>query len=47
MRKREKRVKKALHEIGTKRTGHGWAARQAGKKHNKGSKKQRKTGYKL
>lgn len=47
VRKREKRIKVALHNIGTVRAGHGWAARQAGKKHNKGSKKQKKTGYKL
>ena len=39
MRKREKRIRKQLHRIGTKDFGHGWASRQASKRHNTGSKK--------
>lgn len=36
MRKREKRISKELKRIGTDRSGHGWAARQASKRHNTG-----------
>ena len=31
-RKREKRIQRELHRRGSKRAGHGWAARQAGRK---------------
>jgi hypothetical protein len=36
MRKREKRILRELSRIGTDRAGHGWAARQASKRHNTG-----------
>lgn len=35
MRKREKRVSKQSKRLGTKWFGHGWAARQASKRHNR------------
>lgn len=41
VRKREKRVRKELHRIGTKYAHHGWAARQASKRHNTGAGKRR------
>lgn len=43
MRKREKRVKKQLSRIGTKRFGSGWASRQASKRHNVGARISKRT----
>ena len=38
MRKREKRVYTELGRIGTEKQGHGWAAKQAAKRANRGKK---------
>jgi len=46
MRKREKRVRKESHRLGTDRRGFGWASRQAGKRSGRRGKKNRKVaGY--
>jgi len=37
-RKRIVRITTELNRIGTKRAGSGWAAKQAGKRHNQGKK---------
>lgn len=34
MRRRERRVNRESSRVGTPRAGHGWAARQASKRHN-------------
>lgn len=38
MRKREKRVYTELGRVGTDKAGHGWAAKQAAKRANRGKK---------
>lgn len=47
MRKRERRVRKESHNLGTDRRHSGWASRQASKRANKRGKGQRLGDYKL